>query len=444
VSKLVGPAARAAVLLISLAFSLPRAAFAAQATQDTAVTQDSALEAKVRDVASALRCPVCQNLSILDSPSQLARDMKKVVREKLAAGESPDEVRRYFVSRYGEWVLLKPKASGVNLSVWLLPLLALLGGAAVVWTAVRRWVRQGATAMGTPPPTEESSSDLRARRAGLKASIEELDAELAAGRLTATDHAFLKQRDEAELAVVNEDMKRLRKAQPGSAPVGAQTSPAQADAPRATAKRFRVPPALGWGAGLAAFAVVAALSLKESVVAREPGGSITGEQAGAAAPPGGPFGKAGPLDSLRITQLEARVRRDSSDVPALVELGHLYLIQGRFKSSADVSMKAVQLEPDAEESAEAFAHLGMILFSTGEIDGAMKSVDKALFLHPDLPEALLYKGIVLFAGERNMSAAAVTLQRYLEVAPADANTARVQGMLQAAREADSAGTTGRR
>ena len=103
-----------------LSLSLAAAPAAAQ-------SPDSGLEAKVRDVAASLRCPVCQNLSIEDSPSQLARDMKQVVRQRLAAGETPDEVRRYFISRYGEWVLTKPRAAGVNLSVWLLPLVALLG-----------------------------------------------------------------------------------------------------------------------------------------------------------------------------------------------------------------------------------------------------------------------------------------------------------------------------
>jgi tetratricopeptide (TPR) repeat protein len=98
-----------------------------------------------------------------------------------------------------------------------------------------------------------------------------------------------------------------------------------------------------------------------------------------------------------------------------------------------VNLKAVQLQPDAEGTAEAFAHLGMILWSTGEPDAALKSLDKALFLHPDLPEALLYQGIILFTAERDMPRAAAVLQRYLDVAPPSANTARVKGMLDAAR-----------
>jgi cytochrome c-type biogenesis protein CcmH len=403
----------------------------AQARPDSAapVVQDAALEARTREVAATLRCPVCQNLSIQDSPSQLAQDMKRLVRERLARGETPDQVRRYFVSRYGEWVLLKPKAAGVNLSVWLLPVVALLGGAAIVWVAVGRWVRQGSTAVAAPSPVPTAPpdmADLRSRRAALQASLRDLESELAAGRLTPTDFEFLRQRDQAELTTVNESLKRLRKS---DAAVEQRPEPT----PRpATVPAHRFPPALGWGVGLAAFGVVAALSLKGSISARAPGSTITGGQSGAVSIPIA-AGDAGPLDSLRTTQLEARVRRDSTDEPALIELGHLYLTQGRIPEAAQVNMKAVQLQPDAEGTAEAFAHLGMILWSTGETDGALKSIDKALFLHPDLPEALLYKGIILFQGVRDMPHAAEVLQRYLDVAPPSANTARVKGLLEAAR-----------
>jgi cytochrome c-type biogenesis protein CcmH len=98
-----------------------------------------ALETTVREVSAVLRCPVCQGLSIQDSPAELAVQMKDVVRQQLRAGKTPDEVKAYFVDKYGEWVLLEPKASGVNLLVYGLPLVLLLGGAIVIWFAVRRW-----------------------------------------------------------------------------------------------------------------------------------------------------------------------------------------------------------------------------------------------------------------------------------------------------------------
>ena len=110
---------------------------------------DTALESRVRAVASELRCPVCQGESIQDSPAALAQEMKAIVREQLAAGRTPDEVKAYFVEKYGEWILLRPKARGWNVMVYLLPLLALVGGAAVVARVTRRW-----STTGTPTPAE--------------------------------------------------------------------------------------------------------------------------------------------------------------------------------------------------------------------------------------------------------------------------------------------------
>lgn len=111
----------------------------ADTTGARAAARDPALEARATRLASELRCPVCQGLSIQDSPSPLALQMKDLIRAQLAAGRSDAEVREYFVSRYGEWVLLEPRAAGFNLLVYLLPALGLLGGAVVVAFAVRRW-----------------------------------------------------------------------------------------------------------------------------------------------------------------------------------------------------------------------------------------------------------------------------------------------------------------
>jgi cytochrome c-type biogenesis protein CcmH/NrfF len=106
---------------------------------------DSVLEARVRAVASELRCPVCQGESIQDSPAALAQEMRSIVREQLAAGRTPDEIKAYFVDKYGEWILLRPKARGWNMLVYVLPLVVLLGGAVVIARATRRWTATGDT-----------------------------------------------------------------------------------------------------------------------------------------------------------------------------------------------------------------------------------------------------------------------------------------------------------
>jgi len=94
-------------------------------------------------LAAELRCPVCQNLSVADSPSEMANQMRDVIREKLQNGESPDQILAYFVSRYGEWILLSPKREGFNWVAWLLPFGAILGGAGVIALVVRRASKKG-------------------------------------------------------------------------------------------------------------------------------------------------------------------------------------------------------------------------------------------------------------------------------------------------------------
>ena len=105
------------------------------------IPRDSVLDARTREVASGLRCPVCQGESIEQSPSELAQELKSVVREQLAAGRTPDQVREYFVARYGEWILLQPRATGFNVAVYLVPPLLLLAGAALIVVLLKRWTR---------------------------------------------------------------------------------------------------------------------------------------------------------------------------------------------------------------------------------------------------------------------------------------------------------------
>ena len=104
--------------------------------------QSPELEDRVREVASGLRCVVCQNLSVADSPSELAKEMRDLVREQLLQGKTPDQIRAYFVSRYGEFVLLDPPKRGFNLLLWGLPFVAVVAGAGGVYLVARRWTRQ--------------------------------------------------------------------------------------------------------------------------------------------------------------------------------------------------------------------------------------------------------------------------------------------------------------
>ncbi len=109
------------------------------------------LQARTNDISGLLRCPVCQGLSVADSPSSMARNMKTEVRDKVAAGYDQEQILASFERSYGEFVRLEPPMRGVNWLVWFGPLAVLAGGGGVVAWAVKRSSRNlgGADAEGT-------------------------------------------------------------------------------------------------------------------------------------------------------------------------------------------------------------------------------------------------------------------------------------------------------
>jgi cytochrome c-type biogenesis protein CcmH len=129
-----------AMLLLALALAGPAAA-----VNPDEVLDDPALEERARALSLNLRCLVCQNQSIDDSNAELARDLRLLVRERLVAGDSDDDVIDYVVSRYGEFVLLKPRFSVQTLLLWGAPLLVFLAGAVVMVLYARGRERAVAT-----------------------------------------------------------------------------------------------------------------------------------------------------------------------------------------------------------------------------------------------------------------------------------------------------------
>ena len=111
---------------------------AAYAVQPDEIMSDRAKETRARDLSRELRCMVCQNQSIDDSDAPLARDLRLLVRERLASGDSDSQVIDFLVARYGEFVLLKPRLNQHTLVLWLLPPLALAGGGLALWIYGRR------------------------------------------------------------------------------------------------------------------------------------------------------------------------------------------------------------------------------------------------------------------------------------------------------------------
>lgn len=132
----------AALMLIWLA--LP--AFAVNPNE---MLSDPALEARARTISEGLRCLVCQNQSIDDSDADLAHELRVIVRERLTAGDTDQQVVDYIVARYGEFVLLKPVVAPHTIVLWLAaPLILVIGGVAIVSALRRR--RVAAPAMITP------------------------------------------------------------------------------------------------------------------------------------------------------------------------------------------------------------------------------------------------------------------------------------------------------
>lgn len=110
----------------------------AHAVQPDEIMADAIQEARARNLSRELRCMVCQNQSIDDSDAPLARDLRLLVREQIAAGKTDEQVMDFLVSRYGEFVLLKPRVEKSTLLLWLIPPLVLVGGGFALWLNSRR------------------------------------------------------------------------------------------------------------------------------------------------------------------------------------------------------------------------------------------------------------------------------------------------------------------
>ncbi|BAM90862.1 cytochrome c-type biogenesis protein CycL precursor [Bradyrhizobium oligotrophicum S58] len=129
---------------------------AAHAVQPDEIMSDAAKESRARELSRELRCMVCQNQSIDDSDAPLARDLRLLVRERLAAGDSDNQVLDFLVARYGQFVLLKPRFERQTLLLWLLPPVLLLGGGLALWLQVRRRGQRGTEAAPKLTPDEEA------------------------------------------------------------------------------------------------------------------------------------------------------------------------------------------------------------------------------------------------------------------------------------------------
>jgi cytochrome c-type biogenesis protein CcmH len=136
------------------------------AVEPDEVLQDPALEARAREISEGLRCLVCQNQSIDDSEAPLAKDLRLLVRERLKAGDSDEQIVDFIVARYGEFVLLKPRFERHTALLWLAPIGLLCVGAITLGVALRRRRRDTEVRPGSVAPLSPSEQERVAELTG--------------------------------------------------------------------------------------------------------------------------------------------------------------------------------------------------------------------------------------------------------------------------------------
>jgi cytochrome c-type biogenesis protein CcmH len=150
------------ILAIVFAIVVMVSSSAAYAVLPDEVMADPAKEARARNLSRELRCMVCQNESIDDSEAPLARDLRLLVRERNAAGDSDTQVLNFLVARYGEFVLLKPRLERQTLLLWLLTPFVLAMGALALWINSRR--RKAVASADPSPPQLTVEEEVRIKQ----------------------------------------------------------------------------------------------------------------------------------------------------------------------------------------------------------------------------------------------------------------------------------------
>ena len=444
--------------------------------------EDEAFENRVREIASELRCPVCQNLSVADSPSELAQEMRGVIREQLRAGRTPDEIKAYFLAKYGDWILLSPRPGGIGWLVWLGPFVGAAAGLLVAGLAIRRWSRRRRNAApdaadpalierawrealerDEPPPGAMPRSPLETERVRLYAALRELDFDRRADKLSAQDYAEMRRDYGARAAAV---LAALESAPPAPAlAVAAERASPSAGATAPAARRRRAWRLAAGAVFLLAFGVALSLLLSASLRPRpQTGGSPTGDFLTGTGPGGispdsaeqmarikpgrpdegdqaaGAGAMPGPV-AAQIQEYRARLAANPRDVEALLGMAGLNLQRQNPKEALDYYKRVLDIDPD---NAEALATVGLIVGGAGYVDEALRILERVLARNPDDPRALWYKGWVLSKAKQDYAGAIQAWERLLataQLAPADMD--QIAGLLIEARKKRAAGAPAR-
>ena len=380
------------------------------------------IDDQTRAIAQELRCVVCQNLSVADSPSEMAQQMRGIIRQQLSAGKNPQQIKDFFVSKYGEWVLLSPTTQGFSLLVWVLPFVVLIAGVASGLWFIRRWSAKKREDKGAIADSElltrvrsEAASDktldldledsspraqLLQERDRLYAELKELQFDFQAGKLAASDYATLKLEIENKAAGVLQQFDSLLSRQtPASQNVGRQTSDKKSSS-NEMRKTFR-----GWqlatgGVLLLLFGLTLGIVLTNSL---RPRGSTQDSMTG---------------DFLTGTA--------GSENAQFLQEGKAAFAKQDWPKAIEAFKHALAIDPNQPE---AHAYMGFILVQAGHADGALLAFDKALAVAPNLPMALWGKGMTLYQGKQDYAGAKEAFEKLLRIIPAGAERAEVEKIL---------------
>lgn len=346
------------------------------------------LRQRIERITDELRCPVCQNLSVWDSPSPVAHGMRLRVRDLVRRGASDAEIRAYFVGRYGEWVLLRPPRRGIAMSVWLAPAVLLGAGALAVAAVVARWRRRARALSAASPERIAAGEALLGQSERGRRELARLSAELREGELTPSDYALLRRRLAAEVATEEEEAQPVPARRPAAA--GARS--------RASGR---------WIAGLAAGTLAATVLVVPALRERMPGMSPTGNDF--TMPP--PAAQPPELTAERFAEL---IRRAD-------ELAR----RGRVQEAVPIYRMAVAVAP---RRADFRTRLGFALARTGSARAGLVQLRRAVRADPRFADARLYLAAVLL-GTGDRESARRQLRLYLELAPSGAGARLARRLL---------------
>lgn len=367
------------------------------------------IEEETRAVSAELRCVVCQNLSVADSPSEMAQQMRASVREQLQAGKSPQEIKDFFVSKYGEWVLLAPTNTGFNRLLWWLPLTVLVVGVIAALLLARRWAARRASRVVPEiepsvaarlrkqmnaeeievPDAEDSSAraKLLSERIRLRDEITELEFDFQSGKLSQADYTALRSEVEGKQALALQQLSSLPPQTKPKAPVKDNWPQRKASQSRSRFHRWQL--ATG-GAFLLLFGLALGVLLTQSL---RPRGS---EQ-----------------DSMTGDFLTGTTPGNAATRSALEE-GKRAFSKQDFPKAIGAFRKVLETDPNQPE---AHSYMGMILVQAGHGDGALTAFDRALSQAPNFPMALWGKGMILYREKKDYDGARVVLQQLLQLIP---------------------------